>query len=359
MRSADWKCLFIVCALAPGLGACVTSPAQRHIGPSPVLDADAVVRSSNRIDRIMTALSQDAGGGSMYDVAEAGFNYVDDRCMEYFSELFYLNRRKEATKAGLGAFSQTSNAILAATGATGISMAIVAQAFGLASNLTDIAAGTYLYQLPPATTLTFVKKLQGAFRESAARQRSQVNSPATAYHLIQDYLSLCLPPTIEAKLIEHVSDATAVPARGSSVANIELRVGTENEIERSSPVTIIREVSRPLEKPAKPQAGSVKVQPNAVGAFETRLSRSRVAKIQKSLCVAPVNGVIDETTRVAVDEFFRGVQEGASGRTYPSARADGIQAVHEDKLLQGAKEVNGDCWSIPGMTPVEIGRRVS
>ena len=214
MRSAAWRRFFVLLALAPALTSCISSPAQRFVGLSPVLEADAVERSSGRVRRVMAALAQDAGGGSYYDVTEAGFNYIDDRCMEYFSELFYLNRRREATKAGLGAFDKTTSAILAATGAATLTMGVIAQAFGLASNLADIAAGTYLYQLPPATTLSFVKKLQGAYREAASAKRGQINSPATAYHIIQEYLSLCLPPVIEAKLVEHVADAAASPVRG-------------------------------------------------------------------------------------------------------------------------------------------------
>jgi hypothetical protein len=77
------------------------------------------------------------------------------------------------------------------------------------------------------------------------------------------------------------------------------------------------------------------------------------------LCVSPATGVVDAATRVAVDEFFRGVQEGAAGRTYPSAREGGIQAVHEDKLLQAEQEVDGACDLQRDKSPFEIGRLVS
>src|SRR5258708_3262427 len=113
------------------LQGCMADPTKHYVGVPPVIDAASVEQSSNRISRIMNALARDTGGGTYYDLTEAGFNYVDDRCMEYFSELYYLDRRREATKAGLGAFSQTTNAILAATGASSLSMVAVTQAFGL------------------------------------------------------------------------------------------------------------------------------------------------------------------------------------------------------------------------------------
>jgi hypothetical protein len=354
MRSAVWNRIFFTLCLAPALAACMTSPAQRHIGPSPVIDADAVEQSSGRIDRVMTALARDAGGGSMYDVTEAGFNYVDDRCIEYFSELFYLNRRREAAKSGFGAFNQTTNAILTATGASSLSMGIVAQAFGLAQNLTDIVAGTYLYQLPPATTLSFVKKLQGAYRDAAFAKRGQVQTQATAYHLIQDYLSLCLPPVIEAELVKHVADAAASPVRGGSAANIEIKVASET----SAPVR--REVVEVIERPDTPLP-KVTERPaakNSINSFEAKMSEHDIKVIQQTLCLSPANGELDETTRIAVDELFRGIKAQGNPKSFPSARQGGIRGEHMKKLREAKDQVNGVCNPDEDVSAFEIGRTI-
>ncbi|MEZ2329640.1 hypothetical protein AB6802_07945 [Mesorhizobium sp. RCC_202] len=328
----------------------MADPTKHYVGVPPVIDAASVEQSSNRISRIMNALARDTGGGTYYDLTEAGFNYVDDRCMEYFSELYYLDRRREATKAGLGAFSQTTNAILAATGASSLSMVAVTQAFGLASNLTDIAAGTYLYQLPPATTLTFVRKLQGAYRDAVAAKASQIDTPTASYHLIQDYLSLCLPPVIEAKLVEHVADAAATPVKGGSISNIEIDVRTNSPLPRKP------EIIQEVRQPAKPVIKRVVEQTNTIGSFEPKLSHVRVASIQRALCVSPADGILNDATRAAVDEFFRGVQQGASGVTYPSARQNGIRSVHDAMLLKAEKTV-GTCVPSRDTSAFEIGRQ--
>jgi hypothetical protein len=359
MRSAVLRRFYLMLALAPAASGCMTSPAQRFVGVSPVLDPVSVERSSGNISRVMAALSRDAGGGSMYEVTEAGFNYVDDRCMEYFSELFYLNRRKDAAKAGLGAFDKTTNAILAATGASTLTMGVLAQVFGLAANLTDIAAGTYLYQLPPATTLSFVKTLQGAYREAASAKRSQITTQATAYHIIQDYLSLCLPPVIEAELVKHIADAAASPVRGGSVSNIEISVASEAPAPvRREVVTIIQKPSAALPKPTGPRPAEESEQPNAVGAWEMQLKRSFVSKLQKSLCVPTANGIIDKQTRIAVDDFFGGVEEAGIGRDYPNALENGIQSEHDSKLRAGIKAVP-DCSARPGTNAFIVGQIVS
>ena len=179
-----WARFFVNAVVALMLSGCMADPTRHYIGIPPVIEAANVEQSSERVRRIMVALARDTPGGTYYDLTEAGFNYIDDRCMEYFDELFYLNRRREAAKAGINAFSQTTNAILGVTGASALSMAVVAQAFGLASNLTDVVSGTYLYQLPPATTLTFVRKLQGAYRDGVAARANQIYTPSTAYRLI-------------------------------------------------------------------------------------------------------------------------------------------------------------------------------
>lgn len=345
----------LVLCLVSMVSGCNSGLSHRYVGPSPIIDAASVEQSSSRINRIMNALARDTGGGTYYDLTEAGFNYIDDRCMEYFSELFFLNRRREAVKAGFNAFNQTTSAVLAAADASTLSMAVVAQAFGLASSLTDIATGTFLYQLPPATTLTFVRKQQGAYRDGVAARASQIRTPTAAYRLIQDYLALCLPPVIEANLVEHVADARAVPVRGGSIANIQIDVSTNTTTRPTPPIDPIGRVTEPV-KPVKPV---VVVQPNAKNDYERRLGRDRVIRIQQSLCVSSPSGVIDATTRTAVDEFFRGVQDGAAERTYPSAAESGIQAVHEDKLLQAEKEVDGTCNLQRDISPFEIGKNVS
>jgi len=59
--------------------------------------------------------------------------------------------------------------------------------------------------------------------------------------------------------------------------------------------------------------------------------------------------------RSAIDDFFRGVQQGASGRKYPSVSLGGLQAEHEDKLIQAEELVSGACTH---RSAFEIGRLV-
>lgn len=336
-------CLFI-------LTGCVGDPATSKFAMSSTISAEEIEKSSDRIERIMVALARDSGGSSYYEMTEAGFNFVDDRCMIYFNQLFHLNRRRDAAKAGLNAFGQTTNAILTATGASALSMAVVTQAFGLASNLSDIVAGTYLYQLPPATTLSFVRKLQGAYREAAYQKRAQVNSRTTAYHLIQEYLSLCLPPVIEAKLVEHVADAAAEPNSGGSISNIKIRVESERNVERAVVADAIERADSPLPKPEGP------VLPKwAKNQIEAGLKASEINAFQRQLCV-PEADRIDDTTRAAMDEFFTGVTAANPARVFRSVRESGITGSQLEFLRKAVRMFGAICNPANGDSAKEFGK---
>ena len=195
---------------------CSADSFDKRYGLKPTLDAADVKAATQNKTGVLLALAEDAGVGyptfprDYYLIAEAGFNYIDDQCNAYFDQLFYLDRKREALKSGVASFGQTTNAILQLTGASKLSIGVVAQAFGLAYNMTDVVTGTYLYQLPPATTQSFVKQLQTVFRKDLASRPGDISNPTSAYHAIQQYLDLCLPPTIEANIVKHLSSATVV-----------------------------------------------------------------------------------------------------------------------------------------------------
>lgn len=249
----------------------------------------------------MTALRADAGfmTGSdpdWYDVTLAGFNYVDDRCAEYFDTLFKLNRKKEALKSGLSAFDQTSSAIMSITGTAEVTMQVIAQAFGLASNMTDIVAGTYLFELPPATTQKFVDETLHAYRNGAESNRSLINSPTFAYGYIRGYLNLCLPATIEGKLVDHIGGARAVADGGGAGADLAVRV--------------VSDVSafdvRALREPKGIDEGLPGIPPVSFPkGYEEMVTVPEWVTIQTLLCLKP-DGKNGPLTRQAVIDFYSG-----------------------------------------------------
>lgn len=311
--------------LAAGLLSC-TAPTATVRGIAPVLDAGAVERSSSNRARIMDALTRDAGYGDSdvdwYDVTVAGFNYVDDSCALYFDELFKLNRQREAAQSLISVAGQTTNALLAVTGASRLSMAVVAQAFGLGSSLTDIVAGTYLYSLPPATTKKFIAKTMAAYRDGAAKQRGEIQrSPTIAYSFVRGYLDLCLPATIEGQLVEHVGAATAAARTEPNSTAVTIEVSSDNS-------GALREPKNPTE-PLPPA-----VRPDPAIAYEKLVLPTTWARIQRLVCVAE-NGKIERTTRTAIRQFLAG-----RGEDRPSIDTTGVTEA-DVRLLETLIDKNG------------------
>ncbi len=203
--------------LSLGLAACGSSGFGGIRGPSAVLLSSDVISASGNTKLIIDALARDNNipidgfytSPLYYDVAVAGFNFIDDQCATYFDKLFYLQRDRQFAQDVLQAGSQATAAVLTITRASEITFGVVAAAFGFSSSLTNSVAGSFLFQLPPATTYGFVKELQTAYRSGV--NPASITSPSAAYHLMQDYLAICLPPNIEARLVERVANTRAIP----------------------------------------------------------------------------------------------------------------------------------------------------
>ena len=67
-----------------------------------------------------------------------------------------------------------------------------------------------------------VEKFQKAFRDAAFANRANINLRSSAYYMIQRYLSLCLPPTIEAQIAGQINATTVswAPAGGGSLVSV-------------------------------------------------------------------------------------------------------------------------------------------
>lgn len=312
---------------------------------SPTLDGDAVARSVTEHQKLIGALQADAevmgyASADWYEVALAGFNYVDDQCAVYFDSLFAFNRRTSATKSALSAFGQTTNAILEITGAASATMAIIAQAFGLASAMTDVVAGTFLYELPPANTKKFVEKVMGAYKKKAADERHSIDSRASAYSAVRGYLNLCLPVTIEGQLIEHISDAVAEAKPDGNATNIEVATRSVRPSDLiSNPDIRLPEVFTP--PPGRPGKND----------YERGISATQWRVVQAAIC-AQVDGDPGEATHRALAEFFEG-----AGAPDPGITTRGIGPEQMDVLRRAVRDANGRSCAERGISgPREAGQ---
>jgi hypothetical protein len=287
------------------LSGCSSSYETARSGIAPVLQVKDVKASINDQRAIINGLAYDAGfapgsEANWYEATTYGFNYVDDQCRVYFSELFSAEKDLQAAKSGVSALGQTTSAILSVTGASKLSMGVVAQAFGLSSSLLDVTGSSFLYKLPAAPTKEFVGNLQNAYRDAVARRKKDISPPDVYYH-VQRYLDLCLPATIEGRITKYIGAAQAFPddARASPSGAFGINVESSQAEPR---VQIIPDARTQIRPPQKMTTTTR----NASGQVETAISASELIAIQKALCVTADAdwGAKGSETRVRIKEYL-------------------------------------------------------
>ena len=197
---------------------------QHRYGPDPQISPLVVDASITRQDQIMKRLyeaarcREDAGetGECLYAMTVAGFNFVDEQCDAYLHELFVLDKERDRLKSGILAADKLTNAVLAVSPASKVTMAIVAQAFGLTSEFVDVATDSYLYKANSGTVLHIVAELQSEYRDITFKNRNLIATIPNSYGQIRSYLRLCMPPTIESKIETALAKTTAVPSKSTT-----------------------------------------------------------------------------------------------------------------------------------------------
>ncbi len=239
-----WKPAAGLILAAGMLAGCTTLENEiwgNRYGPSPVLVAQTVQLGVERQAAVVAAIVAGARGiavdpvtgvplgpvlpapgGSReawYQIILTGFNVIDDACMAYIDDLWILERRKTRNSTIIHAAGAATAAILSAkvTPSTAAALLVISQAFGLAGILNNAVADTYLYTQNAATVKKLVRKTTLAYRTDLAANIGAtevaypIASPGAAYHHMRDYLTLCLPPSIQEQIDDLVTTAKAVP----------------------------------------------------------------------------------------------------------------------------------------------------
>jgi hypothetical protein len=234
-------------------------------GPSPVPTGAAVEAAVRRQSDVVLAIARGAGYTEVapadrfgwYQVTLTGFNVVDDACMTYIDDLWILERRKARTGTLIAATGAAAAGIIAANShPSATTLAILAQAFGLAAAFNTAIADSYLYTQNAATIKKLVRKTTEAYRTDFAKKFAPpeteitypMGSPGAAYHHMREYLALCLPPTIQAQIEDLVASAKATPENSTTDAEFAAARAT------------VTARARPLVGTARSATTSIKVQ---------------------------------------------------------------------------------------------------
>lgn len=225
-------------------------------GPAPAPTGAVVEAAARRQADVVWAMARGAGytqnppafgdRQGWYTVTMTGFNVVDDACMTYIDDLWILERRKARTGTLIAATGAAVAGIVAANShPSATTLAILAQAFGLASAFNTAISDSYLYTQNAATIKKLVRKTTEAYRTDFAKKLPPpenevtypIGSPGAAYHHMREYLALCLPPTIQAQIEDLVTTAKATPENSATDAALTTAKAAVTESSRRVVVT--------------------------------------------------------------------------------------------------------------------------
>lgn len=187
---------------------------------------------------------------------QAGMNDIDQRCDAY---LTWLDNVRRSQAPILKQFSDTHTAtelIMQTAGVGAGPIAIVAAAFGLATNTFNNVTSRLVLEVNHSTVQQVVLTRQTRFREDLLGNRAKHKPPViiaskpAAIYALRSYLRLCMPITIETEINTTVAvfERGGAPALMRSQPMISAKsvgVTTIPHIARDSSVKSLRELLRP------------------------------------------------------------------------------------------------------------------
>lgn len=197
-----------------------TNWSVNRYGPQPLVK-EAIKKDYNAQNEFMrylvevtygTDIELAPGSDQWYEVAEAGYDFVDQRCDQYLYDLYVRDKERSRNSSLISVTGTAAQAILQTTDVSKATIGVVAALFGLASGANDAVSESYLLSIGPGDVASVVTKSRAKFRaEVKAGQESDqvIRSKATASSSIRSYLELCMPVFIQGQISDYVGKAKA------------------------------------------------------------------------------------------------------------------------------------------------------
>ena len=239
-----------------------------------------------------------------WQFVQAGMNDIDRRCDAYLTWLDNVRRSREPI---LNQISQTRTATQTILNAAGVGVdpiTIVGAAFGLANDIFTNVNSRLITELDHSTVQAVVLSKQTEYRNSLIgdaknKPTVMITSRPAAIYALRSYLRLCMPMTIETE----INNTVATIARSGPDA-----LKRKQPLISAQSVGIATITNPNLPTPPGPQPSPVPPKDTRFGEVERRLPQKTIKAFQRTLCVAPVDGLIGgkgSLTRAAISEYLK------------------------------------------------------
>jgi hypothetical protein len=149
-----------------------------------------------------------AAGGEWRQVIDAGIHYADVRCDRFMDSLFWFNRVRETTSRQIQFTGAAASAALAVLHASANAIGLTPLGFTFLDQTVNNFGSGLLFDLNPNNVRTIVERKQAAY---IAGLSASYTSRALALQVIQNYATICLPPSIETQVEEAIAAREYTP----------------------------------------------------------------------------------------------------------------------------------------------------
>jgi hypothetical protein len=265
-------------------------------------------------------------------IVQAGLTDIDRRCNAYLNWLDERRRTNPAVIKQLGDTSAATIGIMRAAGVTATPITVVGLAFGLAANTFTNVNSRLLLEVDKTVVQAVVLRRRDEFRRTIPWPL--INNRPAAADVLQSYLSICMPFTIETDInttvaVYQMSGPVALDRRPPLVAPTVPR--------------ILASTPPPITPP--PRQTIV----GGITAVERSISLGSGQAIQRALCVEDT-GTFESTTRTALRDF-----KAASLYPKDSAATDTIATDADLRRLRAAQRRFPSCQDAGFRNGYEVG----
>ena len=234
-------------------------------------------------------------------IVEAGLNDIDRRCDEFLNWLEYRKRTDKNLIALIGSAIADTTTILGATNTAQRSISIVGAALGFTKTAFNLYTERLITVAEKSTVQSVVFTELARYREDVVKKKIIFENRPAAIQALRNYLRICMPATIEAKINTTVT--IYQQAGPDALVRKEKRdlVSTE-QLGRPAPFTADAPAGKPTGRPPIPVIKEFSEIIDGYTPEEFPLSTVRA--LQSKLC-APASelGKVGDTTKSLIKIF--------------------------------------------------------
>jgi hypothetical protein len=231
-----WLLLVVILNVTTGCASWVADKRSElaQSGPGTTIDTERVKIYAEQQAQVLVQLKGMTGlsSPSWDQIISAGLQYSDARCSDYIESLYWVNKQLKADTRDINAAGTLATGLMGIAESSASEIASVAVLFGYAEGSISNTGSRILFELEPSAIRSLVEGSQKAFRNALL---TGYQDQSGAFSVIREYITICLPSTIEAEINNAAKNAVHTAASGNPTTGEPPKVSiNEGQVDVSS-----------------------------------------------------------------------------------------------------------------------------